>query len=801
MLNTIKRLWTGSIRRQLMLGIALVHAVLMTIFVFDLVHRQRTFLQDQSVSNTLSLAQTLASNSVSWVLAQDVIGLEEVVNSQSSFPDLLYAMILSPDGKVLGHSDRSKVGLYIDDPVSSSLINARVEAQNLLINDALIDIAAPIIANDRLIGWARVATSQESINAGLKIIIRDGAWYTLFAILVGSIFALIMARGLTQGIQHLVEVTNRVREGDEEIRPRVQRDDELGRLSRTLNKMLDTILAQKNKILNVQHKQQQTLFEYEKTVEQLQKSNVRLNQEIGKRQAAEKTVADEKEQLAVTLASIGDGVITTDIEGTIQLLNPVAEELTGWTLADAVGRPLHKIFKVICQDYETVCTDPVHRVMELGRISQEGDDILLEDKNGFRRAISESGSPIRDRDDQVIGVVFVFHDTTEEHKMREQVFKTKKLESIGVLAGGIAHDFNNILTGMLGNISLAKLYVDQEGQALPLLESAEQASFRARKLTQQLLTFSKGGEPIRENASLPQIIKETAEFALSGSSVKCTYSFANDLSGAFIDKGQISQVIQNLILNSIQAMPGGGTIDLSCENLRVAPDSQLPLTRGEYVMMTIRDTGVGIQPENVSRVFDPYYSTKQQGSGLGLAICHSIILKHDGYITVQSSPGKGTCFTVYLPATREEAKESSEKKNTFEPGSGTVMVMDDEKIIRAVSRSMLENGGYTAITVKDGEEALARYQQQMETGEPVDLVIMDLTIPGGMGGKVAVAKLLEIDPAAKVIVSSGYSNDPVVADYAAYGFTASVSKPYSLKELLETVQQVLDNDNNVNNGN
>jgi len=383
----------------------------------------------------------------------------------------------------------------------------------------------------------------------------------------------------------------------------------------------------------------------------------------------------------------------------------------------------------------------------------------------------------------------------EKYKMQEELLKTKKLESVSVLAGGLAHDFNNILAAIMGNISLALLYTDQDDKRHKLLAEAEKASLRAKDLTQQLLTFSKGGEPVKTLASIEEVIRDSANFVLRGSNVQCKYHFTKDLWPVEVDSGQISQVIQNIVINARHAMPDGGIIDVTCENYDKTQKDQL-LTQGDsYLKITIQDSGVGIPPKLLDKIFDPYFSTKRDGSGLGLAICHSIISKHNGYIKVESVQGEGASFIFYLPALKGQQPAEQLAKETFQIiGSGKALVMDDEEMIRDLAGEMLSYSGYRVVFSKNGEESIDFYKKEMDTGIPFDFVILDLTIPGGMGGKEAIKKILQIDPKAKVIVSSGYSNDPVMANYKEYGFSGVIAKPFQLKNLQKTINSVFVDD-------
>ncbi len=523
-------------------------------------------------------------------------------------------------------------------------------------------------------------------------------------------------------------------------------------------------------------------------------ARIEIATDITERKEAEEALLAEKERLDVTLRSIGDGVITTDVAGRITYVNKVAEEMTGWTNDEARGRPSVEVFNIINEKTGKKCVSPVQRVIEFGRIVGLANHTALIARDGTVRSIADSGAPIRNHQSAVIGVVLVFRDISKEKKMEVELLKVRKLESVGVLAGGIAHDFNNILAAILGNIELLGYRLpDCNSEVRTLLTDVRKATKRAAKLTRQLLTFAKGGDPVKAATSLPELIAESAGFVLHGSSVRCHYVFPEDLLQVDADSGQLGQVIQNIVLNARHAMPEGGTITITCSNVDdPAGESLLSVDRGKYVRIVIRDTGVGIPTEIIDKIFDPYFTTKQKGSGLGLAICHSIIHKHGGYITVESVPGRGTGFTIYLPAALSDDHGCQEdKKISRSVKAASIMVMDDEEMLRNLARSQLSMLGHEAIAVADGEQAINRYQELQDLGTPVDLVIMDLTIPGGMGGREAAQKLLLLDPQARIIVASGYSNDPVMATYREYGFKAAIAKPFNLAELSAVINSVL----------
>ncbi len=419
--------------------------------------------------------------------------------------------------------------------------------------------------------------------------------------------------------------------------------------------------------------------------------------------------------------------------------------------------------------------------------------LLLLQQNGKLIPTLNSLFLIRNEASEPAFIANIITDISEQEQMEKELLKVRKLESVGILAGGIAHDFNNILSAILGNIELASILVGEDHKAFRLLSDAQKASTRAAKLTQQLLTFAKGGDPIKESTSLSQLIQDSANFVLRGSSVSCQYDFANPLWLVNIDTGQIGQVIQNLIINARHAMPEGGHIDIRCSNIQDATgETLLNIPPGNFIKVVVQDTGIGIPENIVDKIFDPYFSTKQEGSGLGLAICHSIISKHDGYISVHSTPGTGTTFTLYLPASgKTETTTTGIASEPEVSKPARIMVMDDDKMLRDVATSLLEHLGHEVLLAVDGDEAVTQYKELQNTNKAIDLIIMDLTIPGGMGGQEAVQEILKINANAKVIVSSGYSTDPVMANYGEFGFVASISKPFNLDELSNTLKNVL----------
>lgn len=390
-------------------------------------------------------------------------------------------------------------------------------------------------------------------------------------------------------------------------------------------------------------------------------------------------------------------------------------------------------------------------------------------------------------EDAILGVA---RDITILKKLEEEQRKIEKLESLGLLAGGIAHDFNNFLTAIMGNISLARTMVEPGSDLYEILTSSEHAASRASNLPRQLLIFSRGGDPVKAPVSITRLLRGSADFALSGSNVTAEYSIEEDLRQVIADSEQIGQVFNNVVINACQAMPDGGRVYISAENILIGENSPVAIPEGQYIMIIIKDDGYGIEKDHLSRVFDPFFTTKSNGTGLGLATSYSIIRKHKGHIKVETEMGKGSTFTIYLPAIISSETGKTHKSGPEKLSGGKILVMDDQEMVRVTAMSMLQRLGYEVDIVSNGSEAIEKYKACMDSSKPYDAVILDLTIPNGMGGVEAMEKLLKIDPNVTAIVSSGYSNAPVMANCSKYGFAGVMMKPYSINHVSSLLRSV-----------
>ena len=513
-----------------------------------------------------------------------------------------------------------------------------------------------------------------------------------------------------------------------------------------------------------------------------------VGRDITDNERSKEALAAEKERLSVTLRSIGDGVITTDNEGRIFLMNKVAGDLTGWNHEEAIGRSITEVFDIEGARQAAWPGQAADTDEKAGPVAIK--TAFLKARSGGQSVIEYRRAPIREKSGRIIGKVLVFNDITEKKRLEEERLKIQKLESVGVLAGGIAHDFNNILTAIIGNISIAKMATGEKVRER--LDKAEKASVRAKDLTRQLLTFSKGGGPVKKMASIADLVRENVDFAVKGPGVRCVYMVPEDIPETSIDEGQISQVMQNLLINANQAMPVGGVISVRVEKMDVGPSGNLPLKPGKYVKVSVSDTGTGIHGDILPRIFDPYFTTKECGNGLGLATAYSIIKKHEGYISAESVYGEGATFYFYLPISTEKAGGGGpDGRAGGIGGKGRILVVDDDEMVRDVAARMLGDLGYQVDLSPDGAHAIETYSRALFAGAPYAAVIMDLTIPGGMGGKECVGKLLEINPGAVAIASSGYSEDPILSNYGEFRFKGAICKPYRVEDLAEVLQRAI----------
>ncbi|MDY6904615.1 MAG: PAS domain S-box protein [Thermodesulfobacteriota bacterium] len=482
--------------------------------------------------------------------------------------------------------------------------------------------------------------------------------------------------------------------------------------------------------------------------------------------------------------------VSLDTNARITFANAHLLKLTGWKEDEILGKDWFSLFIPESQ------RDEVRKVFltimnsETPPLYTTNENEILT-KNGELRNVAWSNVLTFGPEGEIVDVTCLGIDLTERIIAERVLNQTQKMESISTLAGGIAHDFNNMLGVLMGNLSYALSIMRDDDDLYEILVDAMEGAKAAQALTRQLLTFARGGDPIKRTCHLNTLIQKTAQFVTRGTSSKCRFDLAEDLWPVDIDEGQVNQAVSNIILNASQAMPEGGIITIRTQNREVRPENPMSLPAGRYAYLSIEDEGIGMPEKLVPHIFDPFFSTKQKGNGLGLATTYSIVKRHHGHIMVDSHPGRGSIFNILLPSSECPFMEEQAHPVVGHRGRGKILIMDDQESVLKMIGRMLTSMGYDRVFASDGAQAVEIFKTAYNSDDPFDLVILDLTVPGGMGGVKTVQELLKIDPTVKAVVSSGYSNDPVMANFQDYGFSGVVSKPYTREELARTLDRLL----------
>jgi two-component system cell cycle sensor histidine kinase/response regulator CckA len=513
--------------------------------------------------------------------------------------------------------------------------------------------------------------------------------------------------------------------------------------------------------------------------------------DVTDRKQAEEALRKSEEKFRNLTECTSDWVWEANREGCYIYSNPRVTDLLGYAIEEMLGKT----------PFEFMDPEESHRLRNVFFNSSSRHESVgyleatMVHKKGWPVTFETSRIPMLDARKHLVGYRGVGRDMTIRKRMETQLLTVRNLESIGTLAGGVAHDFNNLLTAVVGNISLARMSLSPEDKIFHYLDEAERIAYSGKKLTQQLAAFARGALPVKKVTTLNHLIRDVIRVALAGSKVKCRYFLADDLFLVEIDETQIRQVIHNIVVNAKEAMPNGGTLKVTAENIALSGEDTAPLPAGDYIRVSLQDTGAGVSAGDLSKIFDPYYSTKEmgveKGMGLGLSIVYSIIKKHDGHIEVESTVNHGTGFTLYLPAYREKAEPKSAQEKVFEDTRKKILYMDDEKMLRDVGDKMIGYLGYEPVLAKDGHDAIRLYTEALHAGRPFDAVIFDLTIRGGMGGKETLHELLAVDPDITAVIASGYTDDPVVSDYFKYGFKGVITKPYKIDDLQRLLKNLI----------
>ena len=745
------RLWTSSIRRQLMMGIILVHAVLMSIFVYDLVERQRDFLHAQSVHQAKSLSEALAVNSSTWILANDVVGLEEVMNAQNKYPGLRSVMVLDTKGRVLGHTEVDKVGLYLNDAISGSLLTSDKEQVVLINSSRSIDVATQITSNGILIGWARVNLTQEENSKNLQIITRDGLLYTILAIAIGALFAFYMARGITQGLKHIVDVAEGIKLGNQTLRANISRHDEIGTLGKDFNLMLDT---------------------------------------IGK----------SKRDLQAIMDNSSAVIYAKDLEGRYLFINKQWMNLFDLEKKDIVGKTDHEIFE---KEFADKFRENDLAVLKAGRALNSEE--VAPQLDGMHTYITVK-FPLFNELGEIYATCGVSTDISERIRIEKeksilesQLFHTQKMQAIGQLTGGVAHDFNNLLAVILGYTELSKELFGKENESLnSYLNEIETAGIRGRELIKQMMIYSRKDQSENDLVAVKTeiILEETVSMlkATFPAGINIETRVEKNIPNVIANSSLLSQVLMNLCINAKDGMGKEGDllITVKAENFNNSLcDSCHEHYSGDYVVIKIKDTGSGIDEEALKRIFEPFFTTKQvgKGTGMGLAVVHGAVHKLGGHILVDSIVGKGTSFKILLPASQKEinsVKNAANGNIEYDFSDLNIMVVDDEPAVATLLEASLERCRANVKVFNDSQLALAFFE---EDPTKVDLVITDQTMPNLTGINMS-EKLLTLRPDIKIILCTGHSADVNEESALELGIKSFIYKPVKMIEMYKVINKL-----------
>ena len=638
-------------------------------------------------------------------------------------------------------------------------INSSVQYE-MTIGNRLYYLQASPIRDSYGIDWINVIVIPESdFMADINANKRTTIFLILVAVLLALVFGIFIASWISKPILRLNKSTQSLIKGDFKIID-VERVREIDQLGQSFNSM----------------------------AKQLEQTILKLKSQIAKRKQNEEALKVSQSRFKEMAENVQDVFWLFDWkEQKVVYVNPAYEKIWGRSVESIINNDGEWLNSIHPDDRE-------YFKKSLSSFLETGTAIIREYRiirpDGKVRWIADNGFVIKDDKGNIIRIVGIAKDITKQKKNEQRINQSQKMESIGTLAGGIAHDFNNMLGVITGNVSYALSSLNKDDEIYEVLTDVQESSKQAQSLTYQLLTFSKGGTPIKKNSDINRLIKESAVFSTRGAKTSCNFDFSDVLWSAEVDPGQLNQVIGNLIINANQAMPNGGTITIRTKNVEIDSESDVPLPSGRYISIIVEDQGIGISKKYLSNIFEPYYTTKQKGSGLGLATTYSIIKKHGGHIALYSEINKGTVFNIYLPASSNDIIKIKDEEEYIHAGQGKILIMDDQESILDMVGRMLNRMGYETCFATDGSQAVELYYDAYQSESSFDLVILDLTVPGGMGGLKTIIELLKIDTNVKAVVSSGYSNDPIMANYVDYGFCGLLSKPYTMAQLAEVLNRI-----------
>jgi len=731
----------------------------------------------KSVETLSSLAEVVGANCAAAVLFDDQAAAEETLSALSARESIVAATIFKADGMPFAHYRRGNIAWsWAPDETRALTLLDRVRDNHLV-------VAQPVNDKGEDVSFVAICSSLRQHRARLARYAHITVVILLLSLTVGMALSIPLQRSFLGPIERLTHVSRVIADRhDYSTRvPGDERGDELGTLVRGFNLMLERIEASDKAVQKAR----------ENLERRVRDRTSELVQEVAERKLVEERLRVEMEMAQKYLGVAAVMFVALDTEGRVVLINRKGCEITGYEESELVGRDWFDL--VIPASQRSEAKEVFRELMVGNTVPLERYQNRIVTRDGKERLIAWSNTILKDGEGRITGTLSSGEDITDKQRMEEEILRTQKLESIGTFAGGIAHDFNNFLMAIHGYVQLAKETLNGNTEGREMLVMAEDAAKRARGLTRQLITFAKGGEPVTKTVSIREVVKDAAGFVLTGSNASLSLEIDDNLWLVKADVGQVEQVVSNLAINAKHAMPEGGTVRISLRNVGMEEAEEKGYGSTRLVEMSIRDEGIGIPPDILQRIFDPYFTTKQEGSGLGLASTHSIVRKHGGHITVESTLGEGTSFCLYFPASNGTSEGIESEDKTPERFAGhKVLLMDDDERVAALIGTMIEKLGCRATVTHHGKESVEAYRKARQDGEPYDAVILDVIVPGGMGGREAAEQLLRIDADANLIVSSGYSNDPVMSRYHDYGFRACLAKPYDQSELGHVLHSVLD---------
>lgn len=889
MAQTIKQFFTSSLARQFTLSVVMLLAVLMSFFVYDLVSRQHEFLVKQSNKQVHGMAEILAANGAAWILSNDVVGIEEIINSQASFPELSYAMFVNMNGKVLGYTDRNQVGRYVDDPVSRQLLTMPAKTTILYEVPSFVDVAAPVYVKDRQIGWARVGVDRSEIANSLGAVTRNGVIYIFMAIIVGVLFSWFITRGLSAGIQGLTQALHKVIKGERNIQCRLDRYDELGALSKDFNYMLDTINEREQQLIEsyqaldqseqkisrlvssltpeyffyshdtngrftyvspsitnvlgytadefaqdfdryftdnpineqARHSTRQSMLGHKQLPYELEtfhkdgskhilevtevpvfddEDNViaveGMAHDINERKHAEAELYAEKNKLAMEQAllrslinSVPDLIFYKNHESVYIGCNKAFEDFVGYQEAEIIGKTDFDLFpQGVAEFFRKKDSE-----MLLSCHSCQNEE-WVDYPDGRKVLLDTLKTPYYGPDNNVLGLIGISRDITEQRSQEEQLRRSQKMEALGKLTGGIAHDYNNLLGVIMGYAEILGLELADNARLSKYAMEIYSAGERGGRLTRKLLAFTRKDVTAADVTDINSVLEtnqQMLEKTLTAR-IKINMQLTSSVWPLWLDQGGLEDLILNMSINAMHAMPEGGSLTFATTNVSLAEiEAQaLELPVGDYVQFTVTDTGIGMDKEVCSRIFDPFYSTKgEMGSGLGLSQVYGFVQAAGGVINVYSEPGHGTRFMILFPRyfvsdTANNDREIAEMMKSS--GHETVLIVDDDEQLRHQAAATLKAYGYHVLEAGQSSKAL-----DMLTNAPVDLLIADVIMPE-MGGCQLSTEVQKKYPQIKILLASGFSDDRYLSTFNGELKNNMLRKPFRPDDLLYQVRTTLD---------